>query len=136
MDEIEAESFMAKYRPLDGVGDTISLQEGNLDFDKKDVTISLDGTWLMVEGKTQEPNWEEAIPAEVPGSVHTALVENDLIPDPTFGQNQRIARKESYKTWWFKKSFPRPEGSDVRLTFGGVCNKCEVWLNGEFLGNS
>lgn len=134
LDEIDAESFMAKSQPLTGKVETIGLQEGNLDLEEKDITLSLDGAWLMVEGEGQVPNWEKAMPAQVPGSVHTALVENGRLPDPTFAQNQRIHRKESYKTWWFKKTFQHPEGSDVRLTFGGVCNKCEVWLNGKFLG--
>ena len=89
----------------------------------------------MVEGDEKNAPWEEAIPAQVPGSVHTALVANEKLPDPPFDQNQKIARKESFKTWWFKKTFQRPKESDVRLTFGGVCNKCDVWLNGEFLGD-
>ena len=108
LDEIEAQSFMAKYRLLDGEAESIILNEGDLDLDEKEVDFSLDGTWLLIEGDGQEPSWEEAIPAQVPGSVHTALVKNGRIPNPVFGQNQRIARKESYKTWCYKRNFPRP----------------------------
>jgi len=134
LDEIEAQSFMAKYRFLDGEAEFIILNEGELDLDEKEVDFSLDGTWLLIEGDGQELRWEEAIPAQVPGSVHTALFENGRIPNPVFGQNQRIARKESYKTWFYKRNFPHPDGTEIRLSFGGVCNKCEVWLNNEFLG--
>ena len=80
--------------------------------------------------------WDDAIPAQVPGSVHTALVEAGRIPESTFGRNQIIARQESFKTWWMRYDFARPADMvGEKLMFGGVANRCTVWLNGEMLGS-
>ena len=49
--------------------------------------------------------WTDAVEAVVPGSVHTALLMNRIIPDPYIGQNDSIAEQQSYKTWWFSKKF-------------------------------
>ena len=67
--------------------------------------------------------------------MHTALVEAGRIPETTFGRNQEIARQESFKTWWLRRDFARPDGMvGERLLFGGVANRCTVWLNGKMLG--
>ena len=84
------------------------------------------------QGRKKFP--EHFIPAQVPGSVHAALVAAEKIPDPTFGLNEVIAREQSFKTWWFRKCFTRPKGEKHRLVFGGVAVHCTVWLNGEKLG--
>lgn len=79
--------------------------------------------------------WPQAVSAAVPGSVHAALVKAGRLPDPVVGKNQQIAERESYKTWWMRRKFPRPRGFDrPRLVFDGVCSSCEVWLNGKSLG--
>lgn len=83
-----------------------------------------------------EASWFGSMPAQVPGSVHTALLENEVIPDPYVGFNDRIARQQSYKTWWFKKTFTRPQGMvHEKLVFDGVADSMTVWLNGQLLGS-
>ena len=100
--------------------------------------VSLDGIWDMVQDGNYDRaygDWENIIPAKVPGSVHAALQDAGVIPDPTFGKNDAIAREKSDHTWWFRKTFPRPFGdAPTRLTFGGVCERCNVFLNGRFVG--
>ena len=96
--------------------------------------LSLDGQWEMAEGDGDAARWGQAIAAQVPGSVHTALQKSGKIPDPTFGLNDAIARDQSFKTWWFRKTFLRPNGDHHRLIFDGVAIHCTVWLNGEMLG--
>ena len=74
--------------------------------------------------------------AVVPGSVHTALLMNRIIPDPYIGQNDSIAEQQSYNTWWFSKKFTLNEPlENPILSFGGVANRCTVWLNGKKLGS-
>lgn len=115
--------------------------------------LSLNGTWQMAEGgeakERLRSEWSDAIPAEVPGSVHAALVAAGKLPDPTFGRNQETAEKESYKTWWLKTAFVRPGFAHApaksttlagvtapfRLSFGGICDRCTIWLNGKKLGS-
>jgi beta-mannosidase len=72
----------------------------------------------------------------VPGSIHDALWKAGIIPDPYFGKNDSIAEKYSYKTWWYKKEFTiNTKLNFVRFLFGGIANKCTVWLNGIKLGS-
>lgn len=67
--------------------------------------------------------------------MHTALWKAGKIPDPYFGQNDSIARKQSFKTWWFKKEFTvEDELNQPQLIFDGVAIHCTVWLNGKKLG--
>ena len=101
---------------------------------------SLNGEWEMApDGYTAERTagtpWPDAIPAQIPGTVHTALFENGLIPDPMVGKNDKMARENSYRTWWLRRRFSSqglPERP--RLTFDGVCYRAQFWLNGTYLG--
>ena len=81
--------------------------------------FSLDGTWLMAEGGDEKLRlkdvWTDAVEAVVPGSVHTALLMNRIIPDPYIGQNDSIAEQQSYKTWWFSKKFTLNEPLENRV---------------------
>ena len=55
---------------------------------------------------------------------------------PYIGQNDSIAEQQSYKTWWFSKKFTLNElPENPILSFGGVANRCTVWLNGKKLGS-
>jgi beta-mannosidase len=64
------------------------------------------------------------------------LVEAGRLPDPTFGVNQKLAKKASFRTWWMKRTFARPTGAQgEKLVFEGVCNRCSIWLNGQELGS-
>lgn len=104
--------------------------------------LSLDGAgWQMIDGGTVAARtdlsvpWEGAYAARIPATVHTILYENGAIPDPLVDRNDKIARENSYKTWWFKKEFDY-DGSlrEPRLCFDGVCYNAVFWLNGRFLG--
>lgn len=71
--------------------------------------LSLDGEWeLAPDGYTKDRvagDWADAIPARVPGTVHTALLEHGDIPDPMVGRNDKLARENSYRVWWMKRRF-------------------------------
>jgi beta-mannosidase len=162
LNDTDREAFNPGPSPLEGSFETVRLRPGRVTLPKGAPVVSLDGEWKMVEGddgdnpfsglvnnlgvfdplkitdKWDQPladRWEKAIPAEVPGSVHAALVEAGRIPDPTFGKNVDIARKFSFKPYWFKRTFKLPEGfNDPRLVFGGVAVESRVWLNGILLG--
>jgi beta-mannosidase len=140
LDELDNESFGAGSTPFDSEAEIIELKKGTIEHPNGPIITSLDGEWEMVEGGNDSERlaseWEDFIPAKVPGSVHAALVKAGKIPDPTFGVNQKIAKEESYKTWWMKCTFPRPKGTEKeKLIFDGICNKCTIWLNGKRLGS-
>lgn len=114
--------------PSDGIRDESGLP-----------CYSLNGQWELAHGGEHIPRlcnpWDDAIPAPVPGTVHTALFEAGVIPDPMTEINDKIARQYSYKEWWYKKTFPRPKGvKNARLVFDGVCYQATFWLNGVYLG--
>jgi len=136
LDEIDNQSFGAKDPPQSHRGKEIVLKKGSGSKASDNAIISLDGKWIMTEGgenseRLNKP-WVDEIPAAVPCSVHTALLNAGRIPEPTVGRNQEIAREASYKTWWLKRSFKKPNTDrPVRLEFDGIANRCTIWLNGE-----
>lgn len=81
------------------------------------------------------------MPATVPGTVLTTLLDNKKVPDPFYGlNNEKIP--DIYKTgrdqytYWFVKEFTdkAPAGNDqVWLQFRGVNYSCDVFLNGKQL---
>lgn len=140
LDEIEREEFAPRFTPWDAEPELVTLDDSPVSHPQGMQVLSLDGPWQLAEGgklaDRLDGAWSDALPAQVPGSVHTALVEAGILPDPSFGLNQAIARQESFKTWWMRCDFPRPAG--VRgdaLMFEGVANRCTVWLNGKMLGS-
>lgn len=140
LDEIDAASFKAGPAPFDKECVSVNLLERAIKHVNVPENIILDGEWQLVEGGDENERlngkWNNPIPAVVPGSVHGALWKAGIIPNPYFGMNDSIAEKCSYKTWWYKKEFNVGTQLNVpRLIFGGIANKCSVWLNGTKLGN-
>ncbi len=140
LDEVDRDIYNPGPSPLELPVKKVKLLKGGKPLNTNSLYFSLDGTWQLIEGgevdERLNSKWEESIPANVPGSVHTALVKAGMLPDPTFGKNQKIVREESYKTWWMKKEFRRPQSSsNVKLIFDGICNRSAIWLNGSKLGD-
>lgn len=81
----------------------------------------------------------EFISCTVPGSVQTALIENELVPmPPYFGSNIRSMESATVgkQSWLFKK-FDVPaewRGKLVRLRFEAVDYKANFYLNDQWLG--
>lgn len=83
------------------------------------------------------------LPATVPGTVLTTLLQNKLVPDPFYGMNNKYIAdiydvgREHY-TYWFVKDFSEAAkaGEQVWLHFRGVNYKYDVFLNGKKLNDS
>jgi mannosylglycoprotein endo-beta-mannosidase len=84
---------------------------------------------------------EHWLPATVPGTVLTTLLNNHLVPDPFVGMNNlRIpdifeAGREYY-TYWFVNDFreaPPARGGQIWLRFRGINYSCDIYLNGHKL---
>jgi len=80
-------------------------------------------------------NW---MPATVPGTVLTTLLNNKKVPDPFYGMNnEKIAdiynTGNEHYTYWFVKDFnEKATGSEqVWLQFRGINYKAEIFLNGK-----
>ncbi len=139
MNALDRAAFAPRFTPWDAEAEEVALVAESVAHPAGAPRMSLDGDWQLAEGGKLSDrlvgDWDDAIRARVPGSVHAALVEAGRIPETTFGRNQEIARQESFKTWWLRRDFARLEGMvGERLMFGGVANRCTVWLNGKMLG--
>lgn len=79
------------------------------------------------------------LPARVPGTVLTTLLENGLYPAPEFGLNNNLIPDihevgNDFYTYWFTRQFTindLPEGRTVWLNFRGINYKAEIFLNGK-----
>lgn len=90
--------------------------------------------------KISNPNFSinSWMPATVPGTVLTTLLNNKKVPDPFYGlNNEKIA--DIYKTgndhytYWFVKDFEDKSigNEQVWLQFRGINYKAEIFLNGK-----
>ena len=133
MDEIDRLSFNSKNTHFAGNLQSIALEKKAIQNPGMEEGILLDGEWELIEAGRQ---WEEAMAAAVPGSIHTALVRAGRIPDTNIGANQKIAKEQSFKPWTYRKKFLMSTKKDnmYRLEFDGICNRCTIWFNGHELG--
>ena len=77
------------------------------------------------------------IPATVPGTVLTTLVDRGVYPDPAIGlNNMAIPDSLGRHDWWYRTEFTAPADLPPRqrLVFDGINYAADVWLNGTPLG--
>ncbi|MBC6110705.1 glycoside hydrolase family 2 TIM barrel-domain containing protein [Pedobacter fastidiosus] len=80
-------------------------------------------------------NW---MPATVPGTILTTLLNNKKVPDPFYGMNNEkipdiYKTGNDYYTYWFVKDFEEKAvgNEQVWLQFRGINYKAEIYLNGK-----
>jgi Exo-beta-D-glucosaminidase Ig-fold domain/F5/8 type C domain/Glycosyl hydrolases family 2/Glycosyl hydrolases family 2, sugar binding domain len=91
-----------------------------------------------LSGQVDTSTW---LPATVPGTVLTTLVEQGHLPDPVEGfNNLHIPEALSRHSWWYRRTFTVPggfrtdPGGHVWLEFDGINHEAEIWLNGTQVG--
>ena len=102
--------------------------------------IKTDGN-LLSFAPLETTGW---MPARVPGTVLTTLLENGLYPAPEFGMNNNLIPDiyeagNDFYTFWFVCQFETPLVPDDRivwLNFRGINYKAELFLNGKRLNNT
>lgn len=81
--------------------------------------------------KLAAQNW---FPAKIPGTVHTDLWANNLIPDPFFSANEKQLQWIENESWEYRTAFlvSKEEKSKENciLQFDGLDTYAEVFLNG------
>ena len=74
-------------------------------------------------------------PATVPGTVHTDLLNNQIIEDPFFRMNERNMQWIDKEDWIYENKFDVPEEifnkKNIRFCFKGLDTYADVYLNGE-----
>lgn len=93
-------------------------------------SVVLKNGWQFRQEKTVKWN-----AATVPGEVHTDLLNNKLIPDPFFRDNEKKLQWIEKKNWEYKTSFQvTPEAlkkKNAALVFDGLDTYATVYLNGK-----
>jgi hypothetical protein len=78
------------------------------------------------------------LPATVPGTVLTTMIDRGIYPDPDYGLNNlAIPESLAHQDYWYRVEFKTPaatRGQRLTLTFEGINYAAEVWLNGKKLG--
>ena len=93
--------------------------------------------WVQAPGPSS-PDWYRAT---VPGTVLATLVDNQIYPEPTYGENNRpnlIPESLCRTSYWYRTEFDVPAayaGREVWLRFEGINYAAEVWVNGTRAGS-
>lgn len=81
-----------------------------------------------------------AIPAEIPGTVHTDLFNAKIIPDPFCADNELKLKWIHQNEWLYWTKFDLPDeitlDAPVYLIFEGLDTISEIYLNGNIIGRS
>lgn len=75
--------------------------------------------------------------ATIPGNVHTDLFDNQLIPDPFFGDNERQLQWIENENWEYETTFLLSEkeisNENIELEIEGLDTYATVYLNGKIV---
>ena len=78
------------------------------------------------------------MPATVPGTVLTTMIDRGIYPNPYYGLNNLdIPEKLNRQDYWYRAEFKAPAlngRSHLRLLLDGINYQAEVWFNGHPLG--
>ena len=99
------------------------------------------GSDLMIEREINQ-NWQfsqagknEWLPAKVPGTVHTDLMDNGKIEDPFYRLNERDVQWIDKADWEYKTTFSVDNNilkkDVIELDFKGLDTYADVFVNGE-----
>ncbi len=94
--------------------------------------VDLKNNWNYREEKTEK--W---YPATVPGEIHTDLLNNKLIPDPFYRDNEKKLQWIERKNWEYKTTFKISaemlKKRNTELVFDGLDTYASVYLNNKRL---
>ena len=92
--------------------------------------LSLSGKWRMTG------NGYDCI-GTVPGSLFSFLLENGLMEDPYYRDNEYKALDLTYHDYSFEKIFDfAPDGNRQFLHFDGLDTVCDIYLNKKLIGST
>lgn len=103
--------------------------------------LHLDGIWqlswcdLNTGSVHMKGADKKTIPCAVPGAVHSALIDAEIIKEPLEGLNSKECDWIITKEWWYEKSFTL-SGNDIKdrteITFEGLDLTADIYLNSTF----
>jgi len=103
----------------------------NLLFANVPDTLLLNINWSF---RQQGERW---YPAKVPGTVHTDLLANALIPDPFYGDNEKQLQWIEEKSWEYRCDFDCPRDirnkKNIILIFKGLDTYASIFMNNKLI---
>ncbi|MBK9720985.1 MAG: glycoside hydrolase family 2 protein [Saprospiraceae bacterium] len=97
--------------------------------------IALTKNWFYTQADTIQ--WQACT---IPGNTYTALLENQKIPNPFFGDNEKNIQWVSEKNWLFKTKFDIDskylKQDNIHLECPGLDTDCSLYLNNQYLGKA
>ncbi|MFC2084654.1 glycoside hydrolase family 2 protein [Bacteroidota bacterium] len=88
---------------------------------------------LQSEIKNTPGKW---LPATVPGTVHTDLLNNNLIPDPFYSDNEKKLDWIDFCDWEYRTTFNIDNADYDSIVFEGIDTIAEIYLNDILLCNT
>lgn len=108
------------------------LLNDNWEFSLANVNEKFDPVFKIKKGK-----W---LKASVPGTIHTDLLQNKIIPDPFFADYEKYLQWIGLQDWSYRTHFDIPEIFNPSLPFilqlKGLDTVAEIFLNDEKIGKS
>lgn len=94
--------------------------------------IKLNNNWEFTSAK-----YNDFFPANIPGSVHSDLFKNKLIPNPFSGKNESELQWIDTLEWIYQTEFFKPKDikpdEQIELLFKGIDTYADVFLNDSLL---
>ncbi len=92
---------------------------------------------LLLNGKWEMEGAGYHCCGTVPGSVYSFLLDNKLIPDPHYRENELQLTYLLEKDFTFRRKFDfQPDGNRVLLRCEGLDTICDVSVNGQAVGHT
>jgi hypothetical protein len=102
----------------------------------RDASLVADNGVSVSRVNYQSTSW---LPATVPGTVLTSLVNDGVYPEPLYGENNRsIPDSLCRNSYWYRTTFTVPadwRDRHVWLHFDGINYRADVWVNGKKAGD-
>ena len=112
----------------------------------KKAKFNLNKNWELKLGNNYSPSTPneikkiKSIKAEIPGTVHTDLLSNNLIEEPFYSDNEKRLNWISESDWIYKTTFDSPfddiNSSKIKLVFEGIDTVSKIYLNDIHLGST
>lgn len=94
--------------------------------------MDLHSNWKFTESKKSD--WKSA---SVPGNIHTDLFDNQIIPHPFEGDNEKDLQWISEKNWTYQTEFELTKeqlnNENIELVFEGLDTYAKVYLNNKLI---
>lgn len=103
----------------------------------QDINLKMDKTVHLNSWQFKQSGSNKWYPAKIPGTIHTDLLDNELIKDPFYRKNEDDLQWIDKVNWEYKTTFDHQpgwgDGSILSLIFEGLDTYADIFLNGHLI---